>query len=168
MKLGRPFKYLPNELLNKVEEYKVWAQKQTFSKVIYDQKIGEQRTIELKMPLTVHQFCIFIGIKRQSFYEIMNNEREPNSAESVEINKQLSDIFTCVHDFIQANQISGAILNEYNPTIVARLNGLNETLEVNNTGTAPVLNIQLPINSKLQQLANDANFTPVNNKSLNS
>ena len=46
-KIGAPFKIMPEQLQQKVIEYKEWAKNQIFEKVIFDQKSGEQKTIEI-------------------------------------------------------------------------------------------------------------------------
>lgn len=161
-KVGRPFKFTANELRRLFEEYKEFVKTQFFRKTIYDQKISSAVTYDIQRPPTIIQFCQFVNIDRQTYYNLLNKDSE-------DIDNDLFDIITRVNDFIQDNQISGAILNEYNPTIVARLNGLNETVDINNTGTAPIINISLPSALKpLQRTAQDVDYTQVNNKSLNS
>lgn len=130
-KAGRPFKYLPAELENKVSEYKQWAANQTFEKVVFNPKTGEQTSIFLKCPLTIQQFCLYIGISYKTFKQYFNCDYGEGINEySIEISEQISTIFAHVHEYIQQNQFAGAILNEYNGNIVARINGLNDTINV--------------------------------------
>ena len=144
-KVGRPFKYLPDELETKVQQYKEWAKEQTFEKVIFDQKNGEQKSIFLKCPLTIQQFCLFIGISYQQFKYYMNKgfESDELNDESREINNNLFAIFAHVHEYIQQNQIAGALLNEYNGNLVARLHNITDKVEVDSTVTVNALPVYI-------------------------
>jgi hypothetical protein len=99
------------------------------------ERAGEQIPVRIDVPPTILGFCLFIGLNKATYYNYINGD-------SVNLEKELIDIFTCVDDDIKDKQISGATVNLYNGNIVARLNGLNETVNVN-TNEQSVINIAI-------------------------
>ena len=96
------------------------------------ERAGEQADIKIAKPPTVQGFCLFIDCNKQTFYDLMNKE-------SGNVNSKLSDSITRVHDYIQDYQVGGAINGLYNPMLVARINGIRETIDVNNAVTVQAL-----------------------------
>ena len=134
--ITRPFKFTADQLNDIFIRYKADLKNKTFTKKIYDQKNSCVVDIELQRPPTIQGFCMFADMNIQTFYNLMNGDSE-------NIDNQIIEIITHVKVFIQEYQISGAILNELNPNIVARLNGLNDTINVE-SNSQPVINISLP------------------------
>lgn len=130
-------------------------------------KSGERagETIEVKIPKvpSMTSFCHYIGITKKTFYSWLDKLDDEDSG-----NLELINFITYVQEYLKEDRLSKGLNNLINAQLLARVDGYNDTIDINNTGTAPVLNIQLPINSKLQQIANDTNFIPINNKELNS
>lgn len=162
IKYGRPFKFTPNELELQFNNYVVWNKEHNkfFKREMLKSgdRAGEIVDIDTTPPLTIVGFCVFLNINKSTFFDWCANSDNP-----------LNDISIHIREKIELNQLSGACLDLFNPNIVARLNGLNETVDINNTGTAPIINISLPSAIKpLQRAAQDADYTLVNNKSLNS
>lgn len=135
--MGRPVMHKYETLKPVVDSWLKIAMEQTFDKIVLNPKTGEQTTLKLKKPLTIQSFILYANITRQTYLDILNDKEyrvyEPN----------LVDMFTRVHEIIQDNQISGAILNEYNANIVSRINGLQDTVNVE-SNMQPVINIALP------------------------
>ena len=164
-KIGAPFKILPEQLEQKVIEYKEWAKNQVFEKVIFDPKSGEQKTIELKCPLTIQQFCLYVGMSYRMFKYYLNKDFTSVANEySNEINEQLCTILTHVHEYIQNSQLSGAILNEYNANIVSRINGLNDTIYIQQNVSINPLPVH--INNSIIDLTS-AEYTVINDVNAN-
>lgn len=151
---GAPVQYTYNVLKPVVENWIKYANEQTFEKTIYDQKIGEQKTIKLKKPLTIQSFILYAGISRQTYLDIKND------SEHKVYDKQLVDMFMRIHEYIQDNQIAGAILNEYNAQIVSRINGLTDTVNVNNNISINALPVN--IGNNVIDLT-DSEFEVINN-----
>jgi len=165
-KVGAPFKYMPEKLVIKVNEYKEWAQNQTFEKRMLNPKTGEQTSVYLKCPLTIQQFCLYIGVSYKTFKYYFNAEFDNELNEtSIKINNELRTIFAHVHEYIQQNQISGAILNEYNGNIVSRINGLTETVHVDTNVT--LNSLPLHIGNQVIDLTS-ADYTVINNNVNNN
>lgn len=145
---GRPFKYNAKQIED------LWLKYLEFMKTQYvlkpeliksGERAGEQVDIKIRKPLTIISFCHFIDISTVQYFNHINGEYKDNEPE-------LFNIFTRVHESIRDEQISGATVNVYNGAIVARLNGLNETINVE-SNTQPVINISLPgIGSNFTQL----------------
>jgi len=135
--MGRPVMHKYETLKPVVDEWLKIAKTQTFDKIVLNPKTGEQTTLKLKKPLTIQSFILFAKITRQTYLDILNDK------EYKIYEKDLVDMFTRVHEIIQDNQISGAILNEYNANIVSRINGITDTVNVE-SNLQPVINIALP------------------------
>jgi len=98
------------------------------------ERAGEQIAVRVDVPPNIWGFCLFADINRQTYYKYLNGKEEDN------ISKELTDIFTRVDDDIKQKQITGAAVNLYNANIVARLNGLKDVQQVENTNQ-DVINI---------------------------
>ena len=138
-----------------MEEY---AKNQVFEKVIFDPKSGEQKTIQLKKPLTIQSFILYANITRQTYLDILN-DKEYKIYEA-----ELVDMFTRIHEYIQDNQIAGAILNEYNANIVSRINGLNDTIDIQQNISINPLPVH--INNSIIDLTS-AEYTVINDMNAN-
>ena len=117
------------------EEYKVFMQSQIYVKKIWDNRNSCEQVINLQRPPTILSFCLYADISREYYYQLLNGEVKT-------VDKQCVDIITRINTWIVDYQITGAMLNELNPLIVSRLNGLNDTVNVQVT-EQPVVNINL-------------------------
>lgn len=137
--MARPFKYTLEELKQKFAEYKEF--RATQYDIRYDciksgEKAGQTIEIKLPKPLTIISFCLFIGTTEKTFFNWLNEESE-------NIDKELLQFITQVRDEIKDFQLSGASNGIYNQQIVARMNGLSETIKTENTNSETiVLNIE--------------------------
>lgn len=100
------------------------------------ERAGEQIPVRVDVPPNIWGFCLFAEINRQTYYTYVNGGEDSN------IDKELIDIFTRVDDDIKQKQITGAAVNLYNANIVARLNGLKEVQQVEQT-TPEQINITI-------------------------
>lgn len=141
--VGRPVLYTYEYTLPLIENWLNAAKEKKFNKVIYDQKTSEQKTIELIKPLTIYDFCLTTGMDYRTYMDILNSDIDSDNCKH---EKQLIQIITRVHELIKDNQLTGAILNEYNATIVSRMNGLNDTLNIQSNVTLNSLPLHLDNN----------------------
>ena len=118
-RVGRPRAYTPEALDAKFEEYVEWVK----ANPVYIKKVsaGEIIPVPTQRPLTLVGFCQFAGISRQNFYEYESRE-------------EFSDILTCVRVAIEADQLEGAMVGQYNPNIVARVLHLADRQDVTTNG----------------------------------
>jgi len=136
-KVGAPFKFTASELLTQFNKYIEYRKTQFDIK--YDcirsgERAGE--TIEIKIPKvpSVASFCHFIGITEKTFWNWINDE--------VNISDELLQLTIRIREEIKDIQLSGAMNGIYNPLIASRINGLNDTVNVQVT-EQPVVNINL-------------------------
>lgn len=119
-KIGAPFKFTEEELFQKFDQYINWNKTENlmYKKDIVKSGINAGMVIEIPLipPLTIVGFCVYIKIFKSTFFDWLNNADSP-----------LNNFATRAKEIIEQNQITGATLELYNPQIVARLNGLNET-----------------------------------------
>ena len=142
---GRPPKFkTPEELEAKAEEYFRWCDANPVEKgsrklvgAKQNSKGSEAKSDEVKFtakrPYTLDGLAIFIGISR------WRDMRDKECYQTPEFVAVINAIETRVRD----QQITGALSGIFNPSIVARLNGLAEQVEAN-------------INTEQQQNAEDA------------
>lgn len=136
MPAGRPYKYSPKELQKLFENYVTWnnTENKFYRRELLKggEHAGKIVDIDLTPPLTIVGFCVFIEVHKATFFDWINDSTN-----------ELHDIATYIREQIEQNQISGASLDLFNPSIVARLNGLTDTLQVE-SNQQPVINIALP------------------------
>ncbi len=99
------------------------------------ERAGEVISVEVPVPPNIWGFCLFADIERQTYYNYVGGKSE-------NLNEELIDIFTRVDDDIKSKQITGATVNLYNHAIVARLNGLKEAVQIDQT-TPEQINITI-------------------------
>lgn len=142
---GRPFKYTPEQLEQKFKDYIHWnkTENKFYKRELLKsgERAGEIVDVDITPPLTIVGFCVYAEITKAIFFEWLSDS-----------NHILFDIVTRIREQIEHNQIAGASLDLFNPSIVARLNGLNDTINIE-SNTQPVINISLPgIGSNFTQL----------------
>ena len=138
----RPPKYDAKQIDDIYKRYKEYMNTQYFERpelIKSGERAGEQVDVKVKKPLTIVSFCLFADIAPKCFHEIVNGDTlsDPDY-------KDIRDIYTRIRDDIQDSQISGATVNVYNASIVARLNGLADRQEITelNKPEQVVINIQ--------------------------
>ena len=135
--MGRPYKYTPEQLEQKFIDYIQWnkTDNKFYKRELLKsgERAGEIIDIDTTPPLTIVGFCVFCDISTRIFFDWLSDE-----------SNELFHISTRIREQIQLNQISGASLELFNPAIIARLNGLNDTINVNTESTAPIINITMP------------------------
>lgn len=136
--MAAPFKFTAEQLKKKFDSYLIYMQTQYFLKpdmIRSGERAGEQINLKINKPLTIISFCHYVGIDCQTYYNHVNGEYK-------DVQPELFDVFTHIHEAIKDEQITGAALNIYNERIVSKLNGLSDTINVQVT-EQPVVNINL-------------------------
>lgn len=118
-KIGRPRKFTPERFEEVFEEYRKWAK----ATPIYVSKVSAGQTISVpcERPLTLTGFCRFAEISRESFY---NYGRQP----------EYSDIVARIREYIEADQLRGAMIGMYESTIVSRVLRLADRKDITTNG----------------------------------
>lgn len=136
--MGAPKKYTADALWSKFIEYVKDNETDTMKRVELmkaGELIGEQRHSDLKVPLSIKGFCIFALITHKTFLNYMEEDEQ--------LDKDLLQVSMRIHDFIQTEQVNGANVGLYNANIVARVNGLSDNMNVNNTGDKQSISISI-------------------------
>jgi hypothetical protein len=110
----------PKELLDKAYEYFEWCDNNPVEKneaIKSGIAAGKIIPIPIRRPYTLGQLCVYIGVSRDTF-------------KSYEKRKGFLLVATHIRDIIEANQLEGALVEIYNPNIVARMLGLSEKKEI--------------------------------------
>ena len=128
MAVGAPYKYTADQLNGLFEDYKIYFQ----SNVMYKPemiKSGERCGEIVNVPTFAipekSEFCLFIDVARSTFDNWLSDECAEN-------NPQLSYIATRINEYIRSYQTKSGISGLANPMLVARINGITETVNVNN------------------------------------
>lgn len=137
--MARPFKFKdPDEVWKIYQKYLNHLKNNPMHRnelIKSGERAGEVISVEVPVPPNIWGFCLFADIDRQTYYNYVGGDSE-------NLNKELIDIFTRVDDDIKQKQITGATVNLYNQAIVARLNGLTESIKVENA-TPEQINITI-------------------------
>jgi hypothetical protein len=126
MGAGRPYQITAKQLALKFEQYKKWLNDETFSRpelIKSGERAGETINVQVPSPPDVISFCQFAGISVQSLYNYCSEECEKS-------NRELFEISMRAKEWISSKQIRGAAAGVYNHAIVARLNGLKDVQQV--------------------------------------
>ena len=118
--MARPYKYTPEQLQKKIDEYFDWAENNPLYK--YDVvktgvDAGKELKIKIARPYTVQALVWFLNIDSQTWYNLTSEDQK---------NEALFEIATRANNRIKQNQMDGASAGLYQPMIIARLNGLSE------------------------------------------
>ncbi len=118
-KVGRPRAYTPEALEAKFEEYVEWVK----ANPVYINKVsaGEIIPVPTQRPLTLVGFCQFAKISKDTFRRYED---------------EFCGLLTCVRVAIEADQLEGAMVGQYNPNIVARVLHLADRQDVTTNGKA--------------------------------
>ena len=118
-KVGRPRAYTPEALDAKFEEYVEWVK----ANPVYINKVsaGEIIAVPTQRPLTLVGFCQFAKISKDTFRRYED---------------EFCGLLTCVRVAIEADQLEGAMVGQYNPNIVARVLHLADRQDVTTNGKA--------------------------------
>ena len=116
-KVGRPRAYTPEALEAKFEEYVEWVK----ANPVYINKVsaGEIIPVPTQRPLTLVGFCQFAKISKDTFRRYED---------------EFCGLLTCVRVAIEADQLEGAMVGQYNPNIVARVLHLADRQDVTTNG----------------------------------
>lgn len=135
--MARPFKFKnPDQVWKLYQDYlKHIANTPMYRNELIKsgERAGEQIPVRVDVPPNIWGFCLFADIDRKTYYKYLNGDEDSN------IDKQLVHIFTRVDDDIKQKQITGAAVNLYNANIVARLNGLKEVQQVEQTNPEQII-----------------------------
>jgi hypothetical protein len=133
---GRPFKYTAEEMEQAFHDWIKWLDTQYIERVEYNQKLNEQFNVKIKKPPTIQSFCLFVDITTKTFYNLFNEVSE-------DIDYNLLHIITRIKEYIASEQIAGASVGTLNAQIIARINNLSDTVQVNQNVTVNALPINI-------------------------
>lgn len=119
LKAGRPRSYSPDGIQRVFGEYVAWSD----DNPMYINKVSAGAVIKVptERPLTITDFCQFAGISRECFY---NYGRQA----------EYSDVITRVREYIEADQLRGAMVGMYESNIVSRVLRLADRQDVTTNG----------------------------------
>ena len=109
------------------------------------ERVGEVVYIKIPSPLDIFTFCDFIGINQDTFYSYISKDFENvvSEPDNDETKTQIADFFVRVRDYIRSKQVAGGVSGIYNPMLVARINGIKDTIEQQNVGKTTDINISI-------------------------
>lgn len=114
--VGRPLRYTPEELDKMLADYVEWAAENP----VFINRAGKDGAIvsvPTDRPLTLYGFCVFADMAVSTFYELEKRE-------------EFSNIISRARLLFTNSQITGALVGAYNPSLVARMQGLADRSEV--------------------------------------
>jgi hypothetical protein len=128
MAMGRPRRFkTPGALWRAFEEYKEWAADHPWNKkeaIKSGDLAGTLVDIPTSRPLTEWEFAVFCRMSRTGLIEYCNRD-------------DFSDIYKRIKDEMSAQRISGGMSGAYNANLVARIDGITEKSEIDQTNHFP-------------------------------
>ena len=120
MPAGRPRLFKdPNELLAFFERYRIQVKSTPRIKVDYVGKDATRVEIPLEVPLTLVGFKCFVW---EEFGDIANYMKGEFP--------EFMQVVSYIKQTVEADQVSGAMVGQYNSNLTARLNGLGDKQNV--------------------------------------
>lgn len=121
-KHGRKTAFTPDELLDRFFEYYQWIEDNDI--VIKEETIVKQdrvitKTKTGKRPTSKEGFNVFLGKGRQYFQDLKKSQAMKEDTEFV-------SVVGWIENFIEAEQLAGALSNIFKPNIIARLLKANQ------------------------------------------
>ena len=132
-KVGRPRSYTPEALEEKFNEYVKWAKENP--RYTFRATSAGTMPVPLERPLTLAGFCIHAGIVPETFRNL--EEREEYFCVCAQVRAR-----------IEADQLEGALCEQFNPTIASRVLKLADRQDVTTTGK-PIQQAAAPISVTL-------------------
>ena len=118
---GRPCTYTPEALYAKFEEYKEWVKDHPITRMSAYQ--GVPFGIPTDRPMTIVGFCVFADISTETFRGYGKRQ-------------EFFGVLARVRETIETDQLEGAMVNQFNSSIVARVLKLADRTEVVNKSEA--------------------------------
>lgn len=119
----------PDELLSAWEGYKTWLEEEAekWKKVQYVGKDGDRVTDNYKLPLIMDGFELYCHKNHGCVHHYFDNKEGYYDDFGV--------ICRAIKTEIKNDQLTGGLLNVYNPSITQRLNGLTDKSQVEHSGS---------------------------------
>jgi hypothetical protein len=135
-------KFTAEQLFDMFQKYKIWIKGEGYIKreVVRYKDSYDIVDILIPKPMSLESFMLYNNINFQTYYDVMNNDSEAYDPKLVEMALKIRQE---IRDF----QIGGATAGNFNPSIVAKVNGLSDTINVNNMGGSKD-NINITINAE--------------------
>jgi len=128
MAIGRPRRFkTPGALRRAFEQYKEWAAANPWNKkeaIKSGDLAGTLIDLPTERPLTEWEFAVFCGMSRTGLIEYCKRD-------------DFSDIYKKIKDEMSAQRISGGMAGAYNANLVARIDGITEKSEIDQTNHFP-------------------------------
>lgn len=133
--MARPYKYTAEHIEQKFIEYQQYIKDNVMYKpemIKSGERVGEIVQVPTPVMPEKREFCLFIEVDRYTFDLWLTDETKQN-------NNKLFDIATRVNDWIQSYQTRAGIVGLANPMLVARINNITETVNVNQPALQPIV-----------------------------
>ena len=147
LKTGRELIFkTPSALLAKGYEYFEWADANAWIKneaIKSGDSAGTIVGVPTQRPYTVEGFCVYAGISKSAFNDLYAHR------------EGFVVIVTHIREVIEANQLEGAAVGAYNPSIIARKLGLKEQSDVTSNGKDVFSSVKVKIIRSKEDLKNE-------------
>lgn len=123
-----------NNLLNAAFGYFDWCKANPLHKreLVKYQGFGSVEEVELDRPFTEVGLCIHLGVSSTYFImavKALRRKVEDGVASENEVD--LLDAINQIYDIIREQNVTMALVNLYNPFLIARIHGLTDKVEAN-------------------------------------
>lgn len=123
----------PNDVWKAFLNYRDHIKNNPRKRQDYVGKDGDMVYREIERPLTIVGFKSWCYENHSDIHHYFDNtDNRYNS---------YREIITRIKDIIQSEQIDGALTGDYNSNLTARLNGISDKQEIDNTHNVKVINI---------------------------
>lgn len=121
-----------------IEYFKMMDAREDWNGQDWVGKDGLEVELQKRIPYTITGLCMFLGVSSKYFNDFKKSQTYLSDPE-------FTEVYTRIEDIIKTQQIEGAMLGYYNPSLTARLNGITEKTDITSGGeaiTAPTIIVQ--------------------------
>lgn len=128
-------------LIDDFEGYVRWAQKNPRTRAELVKFQGDASLAEVPLPraLSIDGFTKYAGVSPQYFQTAKRELTEKvEKGTATEAEEEIRDAILYIESYCRTEQVEQALVGNFSPNLVARLNGISDSTNVNNTGATSV------------------------------
>lgn len=125
-----------NVLWEEAQQYFAWCDANPWMRpeLVKHKGDAEQYDVPLGRPYTMDGLCVYLNVSQAYFRGAEKGLRE--KTELSKADEELLDTIERIRQVVRTQNFEGAILNVYNANFTARMHGIADNVNANNTGDA--------------------------------
>lgn len=99
----------------------------------------EEAEVPLGRPYSMDGLTVYLGVSGSYFRSAKANLKDKQESGTISKSEvRLLEVFEIIETIVRTEQVEGALVGQYKESLVARINGIADNINQNNTGNAVV------------------------------